>query len=583
VSDLQSEWARLLAASLAEAGIRDVVISPGSRSTPVALAFAAEPRLATELVVDERSAAFFALGQARVAGRPSVLLCTSGSAGAHYHPAILEADRARIPLIALTADRPWALTESFANQTADQTKLFGGAVRRFFELGAPDAKSLSAVPRIAAQAVLAALHPRPGPVQLNARFEKPLEPGETAGDEPWRAELLRLRERGAPRVHLPNVEPAPAALARLEEVVRRSRRTLIVAGPWFSGNGAALARYRSAARVAVRLLDAVLLAESTSQLLHANGLGHAALGGFEHFLERALETDPPDLVIELGSPPVSCAWLGARALPRIVLADHDFFDPSSSVSEAVLGDPALSLEAVARATRGRESDTAWRDRWVARVRLAEATTSVALDGGEWVEPVIARSLIAELPEGAILMVGNSLPVRDLDAFGGRAPNALHVLHQRGLSGIDGLIAGTAGTRSVSDAKRPVVALIGDVSALHDVGSVALAARATAPLVIVVIDNGGGRIFGELPVARAVSGQALDELFTTPPGAFLEGTVRAFGLRYALATDRAGFVSALRAALEHGGATVIEARVEASHAARAALGDGITAALAREGL
>lgn len=201
-SDLHSAWARLFFSSLASAGLREIVISPGSRSTPLALAAAAEARLRVHVLIDERDAAFFALGQARRSGRASALLCTSGTAAAHYLPAILEASQSHVPLLAITADRPWEAYDAASAQTLDQVKLYGDAVRHYAELGLPDASpgALAAVVRIAAQALYATTAPRPGPVHLNARFRKPLEPVAVAGREPFADRIEALLRAGAPRV-----------------------------------------------------------------------------------------------------------------------------------------------------------------------------------------------------------------------------------------------------------------------------------------------------------------------------------------------------------------------------------------------
>ena len=192
--DPAAEWAGLLFATLRGAGIREIVVSPGSRSTPFVLAALRTPGLCITDVIDERAAAFFALGQARVTGRPSALVCTSGTAGAHYLPALIEAHQSFTPMIAVTADRPWDLQDAAAPQTIDQRKIFGGFVRRHLEIGLPDAAALHAVPRIAAQAVAAALGPTPGPVHINMPFRKPLEPV-AAGSEPWQAAWEGLMER----------------------------------------------------------------------------------------------------------------------------------------------------------------------------------------------------------------------------------------------------------------------------------------------------------------------------------------------------------------------------------------------------
>ena len=235
LSNLQAEWARLLLDSFAAAGVREVVISPGSRSTPFVLAAAKHPKLHGRHIVDERSAAFFALGQGRVRGRPTLLVATSGTAGANYFPAVVEASASHVPLLVLTADRPVELAACGANQTIDQLKLYGDHARDFVDLGTPDASSraLRALRRAVAQAVFTSQYPLPGAVHLNARARKPLEPGAAESDEErvLAAAVDALIERPAPQPRPPVRMPAGDQIGELADACRRAERGLIVCGP----------------------------------------------------------------------------------------------------------------------------------------------------------------------------------------------------------------------------------------------------------------------------------------------------------------------------------------------------------------
>lgn len=516
-------WARVLVRALVELGVRNVVASPGSRSTPLVLAAAREPGLTLDVIVDERSAGFFALGQARVSGRPSVVLATSGSAGAHYFPAVLEAERSLLPLVVLTADRPWELMGLGANQTLDQRQLFGAHVRRAFELGEPDLERLDYVTRIAALAVLHASWPLPGPVHLNARFRKPLEPSG--------AELTEMPS-------VPRLEPRESALRIPSDVARLiagARRGLVVAGPRL-GAATADERLKHAVGRFVRERGFALVAEATSAL----GFVREALPAVEAWLPAALAAgDAPELILELGSPPTSRVFEQLGGIPRVVVSELGLADPTASATSVVAASPLGFFEALE--PKG-ESDRAWLDRLERRASAAEATLAKRLDA--FGEPAAVRSMVDAIPDGAVLFVGNSLPVRDLDTFRSRSERALTVLHQRGLSGIDGLIAGAAGARSVLSPERPMFALLGDVSALHDVGSLALLARLEAPLTLVVLDNGGGRIFGELPIAHAIGEAELERLFSTPPPDFLPHASRAFGVAHERIEGRRALEQAL---------------------------------------
>jgi 2-succinyl-5-enolpyruvyl-6-hydroxy-3-cyclohexene-1-carboxylate synthase len=573
--NLHVEWARLVMRCFASAGVTELALCPGARSTPLALAAAEEPGLRVTPVIDERSAGFFALGQARATGRPTVVCTTSGSAGTHLFPAVVEAERARVPLITLTADRPWELSAAQANQSFDQHRLFGAHARAYLELGEPHAAALAHVPRVIAQTVLAALDPIPGAVQLNARFRKPLEPVADSGDQPWRAALAELLARGAPPTHPAVTRPSPAGLAGLADRFLASRRLLLWAGPAPCSRDPRGTQRRLRQILSRMLSDggSVLVAEATSGALYGRELDGLVFDAPDAWLTEALAGgDKPDLVIQLGAPPTSAAFAAAcerwNGVPRVIVSPESIPDPTGGAAEIVLGEATDVLERLAWLGSEREPDRAWRDRAAELATRARAALAAHCAPGEWSEPALHRALVSALPERAWLVVGNSLPVRDLDAFGGRSSAEIVVLHQRGLSGIDGLIAGACGTRSAVPESEPVIAVLGDVSALHDVGSLALAARCSAPLVLVVIDNGGGRIFGELPVARAVSDAVLERYFVQPPSVAWEHLARAFGVRHRRVETTDAFENALAEALGAEGATLVHASVPAEAGARA---------------
>jgi 2-succinyl-5-enolpyruvyl-6-hydroxy-3-cyclohexene-1-carboxylate synthase len=274
-SDLHSAWARWFVSALADSGLRDVIISPGSRSTPLALAAAECPRVRCLPVVDERVAAFIALGQARLTGLPSMLLCTSGTAGAHYLPALIEAAQANVPVLVVTTDRPWEAYDCASPQTVDQTDLFGRVVRHRAELGLPDAapEALAAAGRIAAQCLALARAPTPGPVHVNARFRKPLEPVAVAAPEPWSADLARRVALGAPRVFTAECIPSAAGVAALVDRLAHARRPLFVCGPTLAwGATAHDALFALAAAV-----GAPVAAESASGYRHVGSAGGATV------------------------------------------------------------------------------------------------------------------------------------------------------------------------------------------------------------------------------------------------------------------------------------------------------------------
>lgn len=559
-SNLHSAWAELFLRSLAAAGLRDVVISPGSRSTPLALAAARVTDLRCHPVVDERSAAFFALGQARVTGKPSALICTSGTAAAHYLPAIIEASQSHLPMLALTADRPWELQDCAAPQTIDQLKLFGDHVRHFAELGLPDASetAMRAAARIAAQAVALTLHPRPGPVHVNARFRKPLEPVAMPGPEPWQARWEEIVRRGPTRVLLPRSEPAPEALDEIAERAARAERGLIVCGP-----GPIDRRLGPAIVALARATGFPVLAEATSGARFlAAGAGLTVCAAFDAVLRAPAfrKAHAPDLILEIGAPPTSSSYaqyLGEHPqAARFALAPHGWNDPASSATALLIGDPVLSAEGIARRLGERRGGpSAWAQSFASADRIAWKIAEDLAEGPALTEAAVARAVIAGCPEGSVLVIGNSMPVRDVDVWAPPRRETLDVAHQRGASGIDGLFAGAAGVAST--AGRPVTLLLGDVSALHDLGGLALARRAPVPLVIVVVQNGGGRIFAHLPIGKAAAPEVFDKYFLMPEPVDLAAAAASFGIRFARVEASDALASALAQAHASPGATLIE--------------------------
>lgn len=567
-SNLHVPWARLFVRAVASAGVTSVVLSPGSRSTPLAIAAATEPSLSLHVIVDERAAAFFALGQARVTGRPSMLVCTSGTAVAHYLPAIIEAHQTFLPLLVVTADRPWELYDTAAPQTIDQSKIFGGMVQHFAELGLPDPApgALRAVPRIAAQAVARTLGPTPGVVHINARFRKPVDPVNVPGREVWEDDVDELMARGAPRVHLPDSSPDETAIFEITERVLRAFRGLIVCGPAPLGSS----DRRDALLALARRTGFPLLAEATSQVrFGGDRAGIVTVGFFDALLRNPgfRARNRPDLILQFGLPPTSSGYADFLAespcAHRVVIHPYGWNDPQSSAAALVFADPAH----VARRVLDRLPDfpcSVGRSSWAEIFRRESdrvasiVDEAVGLGGTGLSEAAIARAVVAASPADAVLVIGNSTPVRDIDAYCPPSSRPLRVIHQRGASGIDGLVAGTAGARSVADG--PVVLVLGDVSLLHDIGALRLVAQVGLPVVMVVVQNGGGRIFEHLPIVHRIGADLFEQCFATRQDVDFAHAAAAFGIEF----ERVGTHEALLEALARGfsrpSPTLIEAIV-----------------------
>jgi len=563
--NLLTEWSRLLMASLADAGVKDLVLSPGSRNTPFVLAALHEPRLRVTDVIDERDAAFYALGQARLSGRPSALLCTSGTAGAHYLPAVIEADASGIPLIILTADRPFELIHVAANQAIEQAPLFSAYVRRAVDAGAPDASpsALRGLRRLAAQFVALATGPEPGPVHLNLRARKPLEPvaATSAPALALRAVVEALLAEPITRCLESERVLSEATLEALAARCARAERGLIVAGP---GPLAQAEAWPAVAALAAASGFA-LCAEAASQwrFVGKDGAEAVCIPGFD-WLYRLPEAETrfrPDFILQLGSPPTSGVWeryLDRHPeIDRVVIAPGGWPDPHNSARQIVHAELGPACAALAQRLQGRGQSFGFAQELAHAQRAAAAVIESELELAGWSEAAVARRLRARLPEQSVLVLGNSLSVRHVDAYCPEPEPGLRVLNQRGASGIDGLIAGAAGAASVTEA--PVALLIGDVSLLHDVGGLLSAATLKQPLVIVAINNAGGRIFEMLPLAAAGLDSAMPH-FTTPQAVDFSALARAYGLQFARVEDGQSLDAALTGALQHAGASLIEAVV-----------------------
>lgn len=550
---------RTLVDEFARAGLTDAVLAPGSRSAPLALALADDERIRLHVVLDERSAAFFALGVAKASRRPTLVLCTSGSAAAHFHPAVLEADHSRVPLVVCTADRPAELRDTGAPQTTDQIRLYGGAVRSFIDLPADgDPAARAAWRPIAARVWAEAAGPPAGPVHLNVAFREPLVPSGpesgSAGVEPGRAE-------GRPWItsHRPSTVLAAQEAAELTERVLAAKRGLVVAG-W----GCPAEASEMAACLQWPLLaDAISgLRCSAGETASQQAKGLQVVSTYEALLRvpAFAESHRPDLVIRFGGPLTSktaMAWLDPLIPQILVDPDGAWLDPQRAAAERV---PALpDLGAVLDG--GRIATTAAAD-WLGAWRGAEATARHALDAflesdDEPFEGRVARDVAtacALSPSNPALVVASSMPVRDLEAFAGQTPR--RVFANRGVNGIDGLVSTVLGVAAgAAGPGGPAVGLLGDLAFLHDAGGLLGAPGRGLDAVFVVVDNRGGGIFSFLPQAGLPS-ERFELLFGTPPDADVAAVAQAYGVP-AERVDRAGDVgAALEGAMSAGGVRVV---------------------------
>ncbi|MCY3700646.1 MAG: 2-succinyl-5-enolpyruvyl-6-hydroxy-3-cyclohexene-1-carboxylic-acid synthase [Gemmatimonadetes bacterium] len=488
-------WARALVDGLARRGISHACIGSGSRSAPLVEALAADDRFTLHPHVDERGAAFFALGVGAASGRPAAVVTTSGTAAANLFPAVVEASQSEIPFLALTADRPAALRGTDANQTIDQRDLFGRYARRSIDLALPEptAAGLARLGAAVEAAWRAAVGAPPGPAHLNVQFAKPLEPVHVPGDVPAG---LEPRLPGSPTPgHEPGAVP-PDAGGELAALLRRARRPLIVCGP-----NQQPAIGRAALTLAARA-RAPLVADPLSGARFGRGAERWTMGSADLSLraEEVAAALRPDLVVRVGRAPTSaavCRYLERHAdAPQFVLdATHRWRDHLATRARPLAGDPVATLEGAAAAVSG-EAEEAWVGWWRAVDRAARLAVEPSL-AETWFEGAVADAMAEGLPDGTPWLIGNSMPIRDVDAFTRATDRPLRPLGLRGASGIDGNVSAALGAAAA--AGRPAAALVGDLTLLHDVGALLADRPPRISLHLVVIQNRGGGIFHMLPI------------------------------------------------------------------------------------
>ena len=511
--------ASAFAEELARSGLRLAVISPGSRSTPLAVALWRQPEIEVSVIVDERSAGFFALGAAQASGEPVALLCTSGTALVNYHPAVVEADESAIPLLVLSADRPPELRGIGAGQTIDQIKSFGASVRWFSEVGTHEAddSGLLHYRSVACRAMAKAQgEVRPGPVHLNLPWREPLAPvpveGAVTATDP-----LALEGRGErPLTAATRIDQAPSGFL-LDEVaghLRNARSGVIVAGRQTDPElREPLARLAQAAGLPI-------LADPTSQLRCGPHDRSRIVAAYDLLLrdERFGESMAPDLVLRFGEMPTSKplrAWIDGSGADQLIVDPRGGWNEPSNKAAAILrADPVALASGWAERLQGEER--AEPTGWLEAEAAAQSALSQAVEAtADLTEPALHRALGSAHQDGDLVYTSSSMPIRDQEAFLASSSTDVHFLSNRGANGIDGLISSGIGAARASG--RPTTIVTGDLGLLHDLGGLAALREVETPVRVVVIDNDGGGIFHFLPQEATLGNEEFEALLGTPRG------------------------------------------------------------------
>jgi 2-succinyl-5-enolpyruvyl-6-hydroxy-3-cyclohexene-1-carboxylate synthase len=568
-------WAETLVEEFCRAGVDAVCLAPGSRSTPLTVAFAEHEDIRVFSHLDERSAAFFALGRAKATGKPTPVVCTSGTAAANFHPAVLEASEARVPLLVLTADRPPELADSGANQTTDQTKLYGDAVRYYRTLPEPkpDPRTLRSLRVTAVRAVSNATDTPAGPVHLNVPFEKPLEPTPVPGDVPddlSEQAPLAASGRAGPfvTVSMGEREPPASTLDDLGTAVDETDRGLIVCGPADSPTPS-----RTALNALATATGFPVLADPLSG--HRFGPQTAettVCGGYDSYLDGDGVVPDPELVFRFGASPTS-------KILRTYLAGTDarqvLVDPAGGWREAeftatdlVAADPdRFATELADTVTDGGSSEYRSTFQRLEHRYWTLVDDHTTQDDTPLFEGAIVGAVADRSPAGTTLLASNSMPVRDLDRFGRPDQTDLRVLGNRGVSGIDGVTSTGLGAGSASDG--PLVVLIGDVAFYHDMNGLLALDRCDVDATIVLLNNDGGGIFHKLPIEQF--DPPFTEQFKTPHGLDFSPTGELYGVAFERLQTLDGFENAFETAVGSGSQILsVDVDAERSHRFRESL-------------
>lgn len=541
---------------LARSGLRNVVISPGSRSTPLSMLVCEHPQLKEWVLVDERSAAYFALGIALETKKPTALICTSGTAAANYFPAIVEAHYSRVPLLVLTADRPHELRDTGAPQAIKQLNMYGDYVKWFHEMALPDGSPLMLdyVRSKAARAVAIANTGNKGPVHLNFPFREPLTPDLTLQN------LWGIEERSEPfhgilEGHRMLDEPHLTALI---EKMNQKKKILFVCGPQFDQQFA-----KDITALAAKL-KAPILADPLSQLRTGLHDKSQVIETYNTILKQAdvRKYLKPDLIVRFGAMPVSKSFLFYSQehgdVPQIVVDSHEGFrDPTLINTSYIYSDPAAFCQTLKKRILDRQRESSWMHTWQQMNNVTKSILFANFEDAYLTEGHTVKTVIDELPEHSRLFVGNSMPIRDVDTFLTSSDQLFTIYANRGASGIDGVVSTSLGV--AASTTEHVTLIIGDLSFYHDLTGLLSAKQYDLSITIVLINNDGGGIFSFLPQAK--TGKHFEKLFGTPIGLDFYHVANLYDGNYEWVKDEASLKRALQYSYHSKGLHVIEVQTE----------------------
>ena len=558
--------AQIFVDELVRSGVKFVCIAPGSRHTPLVLAFAKHrDKINIYSHLDERSMAFFALGLALALDEPVALVCTSGTAGANFYPAIIEAHQSRVPLIILTADRPHELRHSGANQTIDQIKLFGDYVLWFVDMGLPEADppavAIRNIRTTAARTVVKANGRRKGVVHINFPFRKPLEPTPVETDvlEISPEAIKRANQQPYTKMYPTSHQPENDGLIQLlSEISVKYENGIIVCGT------RAICGRNSQDLQTVSTLSQYtgypILADAVSGLRFSH---IPTISSYDTFLMRDTVLSEPDVVIQIGNVPTS-KWLNnylTKINPAYYLhlsTDGEWANDAHQINHFF----SVDFASLKLADNSKADSILTKQFWqVDQLTWKTLYAEFNEKNGEFFDGLAVYDAVRLLPEDTTLFVGNSLPVRHLDQFGMPQDKRIYTYANRGASGIDGNISTALGTGAAKP-DQPLVAIVGDVTFYHDMNGLLAVQRCGIPITIVLLNNNGGGIFNRLPIKDY--DPEFTDYFVTPHGLDFSHAAKLYGLDYVQVTQRDEFRTVFTESVTNRQSTIIEVQTDAQH-------------------
>ncbi len=528
-------WANIFIDEISKMGVSHACISPGSRSTPMTYALA-KSTIKSHVILDERSSAFFAIGLAKQLKQPVLLVCTSGTASANYYPAIMEASNSNIPIIVITTDRPHELRNSGANQTTDQVKMFGSNVKMFIDVAPPEQnpneKMIRYIKTIASKAYCVSITSGMGPVHLNFPLRKPLDP------------LTSINPFDYAPSHTPlltcypgTLEASSDQLNELVNIISLNPKGLIICGPEPLGNS-----YVEEIIEFSNKRNYPILADPSSGLRFTS-FEKEIITTYDHFLSNTDLYDKlrPDVIFYFGREVTSKYLLQflnyeyPNKIIRIQINDVDkIIDSSLNLTHYYQSNPRSLLNKLNSSISEYGGEDNWFDHWI---NLENQVIKIISDASlpSNFEGRIINRIMSIIPDASDLYIGNSSPIRYVDQFSYDVSNSLFIHTNRGLSGIDGNIAIALGIASAKE--KPMNAIVGDLTLLHDSNSLQIAKQNNIPITIFLINNNGGGIFHRLPVSELDDKNLFEEFFLTPQKIDFEHLAKAHGFSYDLISDK----------------------------------------------